>query len=353
MALFFNRVTRVWVVDLLDYFLISVIIGSFGASYLKKYLSEKAVMERLKNSIITKSKLVNNKNTPMLNSKEVKIQKIYRFALGNRGGQFEEFQADPEIPHEVLQLAQGIKGLVERLAVFLKERELKGIGKIFFKQGRLWLELVLRGCSVNIAFITLTQGLSTQVIVATVTAGGVIGFTVSWFSVGASLVTPPLLISALLLRSAKQQFLNQREYLKFKKMLQKVLDDEELKETIRVFFTEGDVSISISDRLKMKSLDVDKNSALKYDFNLKSSEDLDDFIKLKMKDELGLIKNPTEIQLDEFVQRKMKTKPKGKTVFLQDLVDKLPYEGADLPDSEIINAKILEEPIRIKLDNEL
>ena len=62
-----------------------------------------------------------------------KIKKIYRFALGSRGGQLEEFLADYAFSNEVFQLAQEIKEFVERLALFLKERELKGIAKIFFK----------------------------------------------------------------------------------------------------------------------------------------------------------------------------------------------------------------------------
>jgi hypothetical protein len=68
-----------------DYFLISVFIGSLLASHLKNYLSEKAATSRLKNSIINQSKLINQSNTPILNSKEMKIKKIYKFALGNSG----------------------------------------------------------------------------------------------------------------------------------------------------------------------------------------------------------------------------------------------------------------------------
>ena len=56
--MYYNRILRVWVVDPLDYFLLSAIIGSLLASRLKDYLSEKKAMERLKNSIIEKSKLV-------------------------------------------------------------------------------------------------------------------------------------------------------------------------------------------------------------------------------------------------------------------------------------------------------
>jgi hypothetical protein len=53
---------RHWVVDQLDYFLLSAILGSIIASCLKDYLSEKKAMERLKNSIIKKSKSVIKSN---------------------------------------------------------------------------------------------------------------------------------------------------------------------------------------------------------------------------------------------------------------------------------------------------
>ncbi len=161
--MYYNRILRVWVFDTLDYFLLSAILGSIVASSLKDYLSEKRAMERLKNSIVKKSKLVRQSNRFISNSKEIK--KIYRFALQNRGGQFEKFQADHEFSNEVLKLADEIKRLVERLARFLKERELKGVARIFFKNGRLLLELLLYKCKIDITYSLLTEGLSTQVII--------------------------------------------------------------------------------------------------------------------------------------------------------------------------------------------
>lgn len=79
-------------------------------------------MERLKNSIIKKSKLVIKPDSHIPNSKEMRIKKIYKFALRNRGGQFENFQVDHEFSNEVFKLAQEIKGLIERLTSFLKQR---------------------------------------------------------------------------------------------------------------------------------------------------------------------------------------------------------------------------------------
>jgi len=353
--MYYNRILKVWVFDLLDYFLISALLGSLLASYLKKYFSEKAAKERLKNSIIKKSKLISSK-TPISNSKKAKIKRIYKFALhtNTRGGEFEEFdEVEYKLSNEIFKLAEEIKGLIERLAKFLKERELKGILKIFFKSGRLILELILYKCNINVTYSILTEGLNTQVIVLTATAGGTAGFTISWFSAGASLVFPPMVISLLFVRSLMQQIKNIREYSKFKKMVKKLLDEKDIKETLQAIFMESDVDgiTPSSGKLEMKPLDLDKNFALKYNFESKSSEE---FIKAKMEKELGLVENPTQTQLDEIIQRKIERRPKGKTVFWRDFIDEIHSDGSELSDiDDILDAEILEEPIRIKLDKEL
>jgi hypothetical protein len=350
--MYYNRILRVWVVDQLDYLLISLLIGSLIASHLKDYLSEKIAMERLKNSIITKSGKIRLK-TPVLSPKEAKIKRIYRFALNNRGGQFEDLLRGHEFSNEAFNLAQNIKGLVERLAVFLKRKELKGIAKIFFKGGKLILELILYKCNVGISYAIINEGLSAQVIVMTTTVGGAVGFALSWFSVGAILVSPPLLISALLLRTATHQILNQKDYSKFKTIIDEMLDDDELKETVQAYFMEGEGPTPSLGKLKMESLDSDGESVLKSNFNLKSDEGLKEFIKARMAEELGLIENPTEGQLQEIIQKKVTRKSKGKTIFFGDFINENPYEDASLSHSDIIDAEIIEKPIRMKSDNEL
>lgn len=344
--MYYNKILRIWVIDLVDYSLISAIIGSLVASHLKKYLSEKAAMKRLKKSIINKSRLLAPK-TPILKSKDSKLKRIYKFALENRGGQFEEFKAD----HEFL-MAQKIQQMVERLAEFLKRRELKGVLKIFFCHGRLILELILYRFNINMSYAVLTEGLSTQVIVFTATVGGAAGFTLSWFSAGAALVAPPLLISTLLLRSFTQKILNQREYLKFKNMLNKMLDDDDLKETLRASFLEGEGPASSSSRIEMGPPDLDKNPTLKHDFSGKSSEELEEFIKEKVKKEFGLVENPTEAELEEIIKGTVKRKPKGKSVYFRDFIDEIPDYDVDISDSDIIDAEIIEEPIRVRTDNQ-
>jgi hypothetical protein len=344
--MYYNRILRSWVLDPFDYFLLSAIIGSLVASRLKDYLSEKKAMERLKNSIIKKSKLKLGVKSDRLifNSKETRIRKVYKVALENRGGQFENFQADHEFSNEAFKLAQKIQGLVERLARFLKERELKGVARIFFKNGRLLLELILYKCRIDITYALLTEGLNTQVIVITATAGGAAGFTLSWFSTGASLVAPPVLISILLIRSVAQQIINQRDYLKFKKLVNQMLEDDELKQTIRAFFIEGEPPKTTS--IEMKPLDSDKNSLP--EFNFESDQTFEEFIKARMEEELGLVENPTQEQLEQIIhRRKINTKPKGKTVYFKDFIDEI-TEGPD----DIIDAEIVKEPIRVKVKNE-
>jgi hypothetical protein len=77
--MYYNRFLRCWVFDATDYFLISCIVGSLLASYLKEYLSEKTATERLRKSIIKESRLI--PLTPK--QQKERIQKVYKFALEN------------------------------------------------------------------------------------------------------------------------------------------------------------------------------------------------------------------------------------------------------------------------------
>jgi hypothetical protein len=350
---YYNRILGIWILDAVDYFLISAIIGSLLATYLKDYLSEKASMERLKKSIIAKSNLATRANKPILKSKKTQIKTIYKFALNNRGGQF-----PPEFPdyydfenvksqNELFRLAHKIKGLVEILAAYLKRNQSKGLLKIFFKQGQLILELLLYKCKIDISYGILTEGLNTHVIVYTLTTGGVVGFTVAWCSVGMAMAAPPVLVSALLLRSLNQQIAHRKQYSDFKKLITEMLNDDKIKETIQAVFTElpNNHYVDPISKLKMDSaiLDDDIRRKLKHDFEMKSGQNFEEFIKARMKEEFDLIENPTMIQIEEKIHAKVKKKPKGKTVFFRDIISEISYEGADLSDSNIIDTEILKE----------
>lgn len=58
-----------------------------------------------------------------------------------------------------------------------------------------------------------------------------------------------------------------------------------------------------------------------------------------MKKELGLIEDPTKIELEKIIYRdvkkKLKLKFKEKTVLFSEFIKKRPYESADLLDSNI------------------
>lgn len=341
--MYYNKILRIWVVDQFDYFLLSVILGNIIGSSLKNHLSETKAMERLKNSIIKKSQVLIKSDRPIPNLKQRKIQKIYKFALGNRGGQqFENFQIDHEFSNESFKLAQEIKGLVERLASFLKERELKGIAKIFFKNGRLFLDLILYNCQIGITYSELTGQLNTQVIVITATVGGATGFMVAWFSAGLSLLVPPLLTSILLMRSIGQQIVNQRDFEKFKKLVNQMLENDELKQTLRAIFMEEEVATTTG--IEMKPWDSDKNPLP--EFNFDSDQTFNEFTRTRIQEELGLVENSTPEQLGEMIPNK-NIRKKGKTVYFKDFIKKINED----PDN-IIDVQTVKEAIKDKVKNE-
>ena len=65
-----------------------------------------------------------------------------------------------------------------------------------------------------------------------------------------------------------------------------------------------------------------------------------------MKEELGLVDNPTPEQLEEIVHNR-KIINKGKTVYLKDFIKEI----AEDPDY-IIDAEIVKEAIKVKVKNE-
>lgn len=98
--------------------------------------------------------------------------------------------------------------------------------------------LILHKCRIYITYALLTEGLSTQAIVIRVTAESVAVFTLTWFSISANLIASPLLISILLPKNIAQQLVNQRDFSKFKNLLNQMLGSEEIQQTVQVAFTE-------------------------------------------------------------------------------------------------------------------
>ena len=332
--MYYNKFVGRLILDAFDYFLISSFIASILALYLKDYLSEKASMARLKNDIIKKSRLIEPSKS---SSKKSKIQKIYRFALDNRGGDDYKYQ-----------LADKIKDLVIKLAVFLKEKELRAkVLKLIFTQGRLVLQLVLSICKINLQYVVVDQ-VSPQVVVIACCTGGTTGFVCSWFSVGAILVAPPTLLSVFLLRSLAQQIQYNAEYTKLKNSIGRFLKDKNFQEDIRNILIETQKQMDNSNKIKLEHLNWNKNLAIKEAAerlgifeNAPSATgpltlDLDPDLN-KILEEFGLIKTPNT-----------KTRIKGKTVNFRDFVAGM-VDDDNKSDLDVIDVEIVQEPVRIRI----
>lgn len=159
---------------------------------------------------------------------------------------------------------------------------------------------------------------------------------------------PPakIIISTLLLRSGVQHSLDQRDYLKFKKLLKQMVKDDDRKDTLRVFFMEK--KITKDTFINMKFFDSDKHSVP--ELNFKSDETFEEFIKARMEYKLGLVKNPIPKQLEGIIyRRKIKRKSKGKTVYFKYFIDEIVSNSDDIID---VDVEIVKDPIGVTVRND-
>jgi hypothetical protein len=364
--MYYNKIVGVWYLDPFDFFLISAFITSILASRLKDYISEKASMARLKNAIIKESRVIKpskptkaTKPTKVTNfySKESKIKRIYRFFISTRGGQVDI--EDQQYQHQQYQLAEKIQDVIIKLAVFLKERELRArLLKIILTQGRLLLQLVLYRCKINLQYLVVGE-VNPQIVVIACCTGGTAGFVFSWFSVGAILVTPPTILSAFLLRSLGQQILHNMEYTKLKNSIGRLLKDKTLREEIKTIFIETQKQIDNSNKIKLEYLNWNRDPAIKeaaerlgifenapnptnptvkLNLDLLDLLDADSNKILEELGELGILQNPNPIE----------KKIKGKTVYFRDFIDQM-VDGDNKSDLDVIDAEIVKEPVRVKI----
>lgn len=66
--MYYNKILRIWVLDPVDYLLLSAFLESLAVNQLKNYLSETEAMQRLKSSVIKKSRLIIKSDRPIFNS---------------------------------------------------------------------------------------------------------------------------------------------------------------------------------------------------------------------------------------------------------------------------------------------
>jgi hypothetical protein len=316
-SMYYNRIIKIWVLDPYDYLLIGAFIRSLLASYLKNYFSEKAAMERLKNSLIQESpllKIPGSKVRPNFDSRKSKIKRIYKFALDNRVGDLNYDQAEQVLGSE---LVQAIQTLILKLAHFLKEQELRGVLRVLFRNGRLVLQLILYTFKIRLEYTTI-EGVNAQIIVVAFTTGAAGGFVGAWVQAGAMIATPPVLMLVFLLRSISigQQIIHLGNMAAFKRMSQELLDYPKIRGSLEDIIIEANKKIDAnqkiyhSNKIILENLNWNKNSAIKEAAEqlgiFENSPDLTGDLSLDLSnpetdqilEEFGIIKNPIGDYID-------------------------------------------------------
>lgn len=104
-----------------------------------------------------------------------------------------------------LKYALQIEKFVEIFATILKKRELKGVGKFFFKNGRLVFEFWIEQFGIHMIYVFIENGISKQVTGIATDSGAIFDFNASYFLLATSTTFSALLTSIFITRSMKQQ----------------------------------------------------------------------------------------------------------------------------------------------------
>ena len=216
---YYNRILKRWIVDQLDLFLISfsstylLTLYFKNASETEKAKLEKVFTERLKDSILTKTKLLSpegkvegdigirdNPNDiepsgrlyPKKFTKKIP-QIIPRVINWYRGGK--DIELDRFIPSEnpvrafkaFLVIILKYKTKIENLLVFLKqvERNSTGSKKYLFLLLNFLLKFSLNRFNIGVDYYFERRGMTFAVGVKTVCAGGITGLYIAWTSYAA------------------------------------------------------------------------------------------------------------------------------------------------------------------------
>lgn len=211
----------------------------------------------------------------------------------------------------MFKIATKIKQQIEILLSFMKKQELKGILRILFCNGRLVFELILTQCQINLDYAITYEALEPQVVVitsvVTSASGFGLGFVISWFMVGAAVLLPVGIAVTFLLRSISQQIANNEQIELMLTTFNQAVTNLEFLENAR-------------DNLRIIIIDKTSNPnhipLLKHEFNNQVNLNLDEFIEQRsslrefisstLEKEFDLYKNPTDAQLDKFIEKSSK-----------------------------------------------
>lgn len=352
-----HPITKKLVMDAVDYFIFSYILGYYSATYLKKYNSEESKMQRLRDDIIKQSRPVRSNRSK---SKKVKVVKkksstirrtrMPSYTSSLRGGQ-------RDIP---FKLAEEIKALVSSLAVFLKSRELKANQLRFIFTFFIYaLRTLLAQHGISFTYLLINNSNPVLVYLSLV-SGTTTGFIFSWFSIGSVLFAPPTIMAFFLARSTLQQTLAFKQYVQWKLLKERLRTNKEFQKNVEHFISETNAlqdSMEESRSINADELHWNTNPALQKEAGkLKIFEDFDnkelEFNTLgsneeinKLRQDLGLSEKPKT-----FIKRSSKPRMRrqAKTQNFRDFIRENPEIISEAENG--INIKP-EVPAKIRIEN--
>ena len=238
--MYYNKITGKLVLDPIDMFLISALISSQTARYLKKYSSEeskikreKAKMDRLKADLIKKSK--KTEYIPKGTSYSNKIKKICRVAFNTRGGEINDILIQGQLESDFstdFTIAQRIRDMILRTLIYLKTNE-ENAGKLrlIYLAARLGINLILVRCNIKIDYL-VEDGVPKIVQVIAVSTGGTFGFIYGWLTAGILIAAPPTILSVLMIKSLAQQYMHYKSYKEIIQFQHQLATDEKFRNEI-------------------------------------------------------------------------------------------------------------------------
>jgi len=251
--MYYDKFRNRWIVDGFDYFLISMILSIHFTEYLKFYFSEEQKMERLRKSLIQKSKLVQSSSPTRSSSSAKRVQKIYNFAL--RGG-----SESSEGKVTMFKVAQAIQIRVHFLLSIL-ENKAKNEKKWNFILStlHLYLRLILILWKIHVSYCRETQTNQVTILTAVI-GGGAGGFIVSWIGVGSTLVANGF-GGVLIGRSFLQHLTQSKAYQEFLQYgIRRFLKNEEVQSKIVAL---AEAELIDNNNQKIKIVNFEQNQAIR------------------------------------------------------------------------------------------
>ena len=315
--MYYNKITGKLVLDPIDMFLISALISSQTARYLKKYSSEeskikreKAKMDRLKADLIKKSK--KTEYIPKGTSYSNKIKKICRVAFNTRGGEINDILIQGQLESDFstdFTIAQRIRDMILRTLIYLKTNE-ENAGKLrlIYLAARLGINLILVRCNIKIDYL-VEDGVPKIVQVIAVSTGGTFGFIYGWLTAGILIAAPPTILSVLMIKSLAQQYMHYKSYQELMQFQYQLATDEKFRnEILEAIKEKYRQFVENYNKVNIENLNWNANPKIK-----------------QAAERLGIFENPPEIvetlhidtldfdlELEEMLDRLgLLTKPKG------------------------------------------